>query len=200
MTRLQAFKFQIEPMNAVGIPFRQEGEDVKKTIFVTAEGLSNNKEDALLILEISRESIASGNISRVLEKLHILTDSEINVRLYRYALSICFTGYDSDSREIVEIPEIRSYMKALNEAWPHWLWYLSRGTGAIPLVMSLLCPVEIVRMQGGFTMEYKDFDSLLRTLDDMISRGNALFCTYELSVQDAKECAESAAAELLGGR
>lgn len=40
-----------------------------------AEGFAHNSDAALIVLDITRHEIESGNIASALERLHILTDS-----------------------------------------------------------------------------------------------------------------------------
>jgi hypothetical protein len=48
------------------------------------------------------------------------------VREYRERVDIAFRGYDADSRELCEIPDVRRFVANLDESFPYWLYFLSR--------------------------------------------------------------------------
>lgn len=174
--------------------------DVRLT-FTDAEGLAHNTDEALIVLDITRHEIESGNIASVLERLHVLTDSAENVRRYREALVFRIGGYDDDRRELPEIAEARAFFWRLTAQWPHWLWFLHRGVGAIGLLVALLCRVRIVRgSKGSFGTEFESISELQATLVDLLERGNALFAAYDISESEAAESATTAVDELAAGR
>ena len=165
-----------------------------------AEGFAHNSDAALIVLDITRHEIESGNIASVLERLHVLTDSAENVRRYRESLVFQIGGYDDDPRELPEIPEGRAFFRRLAAEWPHWLWFLHRGVGAIGLLMALLCRVRVIRStKGSFGTEFESILELQGTLADLLDRGNALFAAYDISESEAADSATSAVDELAVG-
>ncbi len=48
-----------------------------------ADGFADDTDKALVILELPRREVESGNIAGALERLHVLTDSAANVLRYR---------------------------------------------------------------------------------------------------------------------
>lgn len=40
-------------------------------------------------------------------------------------LSVSVSGYDNDSRELYEIPEVRRYLQGLDQEWPFWFFFLT---------------------------------------------------------------------------
>lgn len=173
--------------------------DARLTL-IDAEGFAHNSDAALIVFDITRHEIESGNIASVLERLHVLTDSAENVRRYRESLVFQIGSYDSDQRELPEIPEVRAFFRRLAAEWPHWLWFLHRGVGAIGLLMALLCRVRIVRgSKGSFGTEFESTSELQGTLVDLLERGNALFAAYDISESEAADSATSAVDELAAG-
>lgn len=168
-----------------------------KIILMDSHGLEQNTEPAVLMLAIDREDIDSGNIGNTLEKLLIISDSRENALLYRDSLVLQVCGYDSDSRELAEIQEVRAFFAKLAQEWPHWLWYLARDMGCITLLMSLLCHVQIHRKPGGFGIEFTDRLQLHNRLIDLFTRGNTMFHTFNISEQAAKESASTAVSDIL---
>jgi hypothetical protein len=164
-----------------------------------ADGLADNTDPAILVLDIRRRDIETGNIASALERLHVLTDSAEKMRLYRESLFFQVSGYDHDPREVPEIPEVRAFFRRLTAEWPHWLWFLHRGIGAISLLLTLLCKVRVVRgREGSFGTEFESMAELQNTLVDLFDRGNALFAAYAVTNLEAAESADSAVKDLLG--
>lgn len=177
---------------------REEG-DVRLTL-TDADGLAHNSEPALLVLDITRHEVESGNIASALERLHVLTDSAENVRRYRESLVFQIGGYDDDPRELLEIMEVRAFFRRVTAEWPHWLWFLHRGVGAIGLLMALLCTIRVVRSsKGSFGTEFESIPELQGILVDLLERGNALFATYDISESEAADSVTSAVDELAAG-
>lgn len=164
-----------------------------------ADGLADNTGSALLVLDLSRREIESGNVASALERLMVMADTRESALRYRESLLFQVSGYETDRRELPEIPEVRTFFDALSREWPHWLWFLHRGVGAIPLLLALLCRVKVRRAIGSYSTEFIDPEELKRRLMDLFGRGNALFDAFDISDRDAESSANSAIAELIGG-
>lgn len=171
-------------------------------VFVTdADGLADcaGTEPVFLILDILRCDIETGNIASVLDRLHVLTDTAANTRRFRESLMFQVDGYNADARQLPEIPEVRAFFIRLSAEWPHWLWFLHRQCGALPLLMALLCEVRIMPGENGaFGTEFAHPRQMVRTCEDLLRRGNALFATYGITDREAAESADSAIADILG--
>lgn len=173
---------------------------MKQIILTDADGLAENTDPAFLILSISRNEIEAGDIASALERLHVITDTEKNVRMYRESLVFQVGGYDHDKRELPEIPEVRLYFKKLVQEWPHWLWFMPRGFGAIGLLFALLCDVKMQRNpDGSFGTEIVSRAQMASVMGDMMRRGNALFMAYGIDDAEAQASAESVVEDLFGG-
>lgn len=162
-----------------------------------SDPLADNQEKSWVILQITRRDIEYTFIAPALERLMVMTDSVEKVRLYRASLMFQVSGYDHDPRELPEIPEVRTYFRALTQQWPHWLWFLARGTGCLTLLLSILCDVEIVRLGNGQSgSRFVDPNAPQATLADLFERGNVLLDSYDISEAEAEESANSVADEL----
>jgi len=42
-------------------------------------------------------------------------------------IDIVFHGYDDDTRQLFEIPEVRNFAFKLDEAFPYWFYFLSKN-------------------------------------------------------------------------
>ncbi|MDP1573058.1 MAG: DUF1817 domain-containing protein [Pseudomonadota bacterium] len=165
---------------------------------IDADGLADNTEPAIIVLDIRRQDIETGNIASAMERLHVLTDSAENTLLYRESLIFQVSGYDHDPRELPAIPEVRAFFRRLVAEWPHWLWFLHRGVGAILLLLTLLCNIRVVREQGEEWTEFESMTEVHNTLADLLDRGNALFESYAVTDMEVVESARSAVSDLMG--
>ena len=164
-----------------------------------ADGFAAMTPNALVILEVTRAEIETGLYSSALERLLVLNDTRENALLYRESLFLQVVGYDDDSRELPEIPEVRDFFTKLTQAWPHWMWFLSRELGTLHLLVSLLSPILMHRKTGsGFGIEFSDHQHLMEQLTDLLSRDGAMFAALSISEHDAQESAASALYALLG--
>ena len=163
-----------------------------KVIRTDADGFSHNEEPAILILEISRKEIESMNFTSSLERLMVMADSRENALCYKESLLLQIRGYDSDRRELCEIPEVRRFFARLVNEWPHWMWFLSREIGMIGLLMSLICEVTVHRSHGQFGIEFTEPFKMYGKLNDLLHRGAPLFMAYDIPMSEAEASAESA--------
>lgn len=164
---------------------------------VTADDIARNTEPAILVLSVSRQEVESGNISSALERLLVLIDTPENVRLYRESLLIAVDGYDGDSRELFEIPEVRAFFARLTVEWPYWLWYLACGAGTIGLLMALLCETRVIRGdRGEVGTEFVSDDHLYDTIDDLMFRSKPLLLSYGVSSDEIDEAEDDAVDDL----
>ena len=130
------------------------GKKMIPIMLCDANSFALNTKPALVMLEIAKEQIVAGNIASAMEKLHILTDSEKNTKLYKDSLVLMVEGYDNDRRELVEIPEVRAFFNKLNQEWPHCLWFANKDMGSLVLLFAILCEVKIKRGNGQYSTEF----------------------------------------------
>jgi hypothetical protein len=165
----------------------------------TPETFPHNDKPAFVIVKIEREQIEQGNIAHALSSLMVMTDTRENVLMYQNSLSFMVSGYDNDRRELPEIPEVRTYFKALSEQWPYWLWFLSRNTGTVALFLTLLCQVKILRSRfGSFGTEFTDPEEVAVVLMDLFHRSNPLFNTFNIP-EELLEASSLSLSKELGG-
>jgi hypothetical protein len=98
-----------------------------------------------IYLVFSRDQIESDDISEPLQALRQLAGNPEKAVAASGRISIVIDGYDADPRELFEIPEVRRYIKALDEMWPYWFFFLSQADDSIKVVESCLCDsIEVV--------------------------------------------------------
>lgn len=90
---------------------------------------------------ISRAEVEAGDIEHVLSTLQRFTLTPETARASFERVDIAFHGYDQDTRELYEIPEVRSFVYQLDEQFPFWLFFLSkRHLGLQCLLLCFLPP------------------------------------------------------------
>ena len=78
-----------------------------------------------IVLQISQSDIKDCNTSEYVTLLHGATGSlqSFEAAFQRYVFLI--SGYDDDSRELYQIPEVVSFIKDLNSKLPFWLYFVN---------------------------------------------------------------------------
>jgi hypothetical protein len=137
--------------------------------------LSPAKDD-LLVIAISRESVITGDIQPMLEKLSALSSTREAALAGEGTLTFVFDGWNQDPRETAEIPEIRAYFADLAAAWPHWLHFGEKVGDTLPHVLRLLCRGRYERPRPGLVgWRFEDFDEIKRVLSRLFCGQNAMY-------------------------
>ena len=72
------------------------------------------------VIVITRQEVESVNITRALNLLQPLLASPQTARSHFEKIDVAFDGYDDDTRELFEIPDVRDFVFKLDEAFPYW--------------------------------------------------------------------------------
>jgi hypothetical protein len=90
-----------------------------------------------VVLNFDRGDIEAGDTSDVMAVLKQLLERDAAIRFCE-KVDLCCTGYESDSRELWEIPEVRAFVQRLDQQFPYWCYFLSRnGEGLLWLTYCL---------------------------------------------------------------
>jgi len=90
-----------------------------------------------VVLDFDRSDIESGDTSEVMAVLKQLLERDAATKFCERVDLRC-TGYDSDSRELWETPEVRAFVQKLDQQFPYWCYFLSRnGEGLLWLTYCL---------------------------------------------------------------
>ena len=122
-----------------------------------AQGLSDQTDDwtaDLLDLAIdythiviSRQEIESGDTSQVLSTLNVLLGTPEAALRNRERVAMSVYGYETDPRELWDVPEVRDYLHALDDEFPYWFWFLDKTQPFLQVV--ILCHVDVERVGSG---------------------------------------------------
>jgi hypothetical protein len=87
--------------------------------------LSSEHFDVSAII-ISREDILDLNIMPTLDVLNSLIESPDKARAWFEKVDIAIDGYHETTEELFEIMDVRNFIQKLDEAFPFWLFFLSK--------------------------------------------------------------------------
>ncbi|MDA3876714.1 MAG: hypothetical protein PF483_06460 [Halothiobacillus sp.] len=96
-----------------------------------------------IFLGFSREDIEALRIDHALEYLNALSDSMLTVHGYADRAFLAISGYDDDPRETYEIPECKTFFRALAPSWGGWFHFLEKQGSSIPNLIYMLLDVEV---------------------------------------------------------
>jgi hypothetical protein len=96
---------------------------------------------ALIQFDIPNEEVVEENIAPFLEFWNVDRIASAG-RLHEFYGKVLFTvgGYDTDSRHLCEIPEVRKFLKALVGEWPYFFYAQSLADGFLVVLMQCLVP------------------------------------------------------------
>jgi hypothetical protein len=98
-----------------------------------------------VILMFSRRQVETCDMDEPLELLRSLTADRGVAIEFCGRISLVVDGYNDDPRELFEVPEVRAYIRRLDQAWPNWFFFLSQADESIKLLESCLCDtIEVV--------------------------------------------------------
>lgn len=95
-----------------------------------------------VILLISRRQVEEQDLDSALDSLKVFTASREDAWLYRGQMSLVVDGYNEDSRELTDIPEVRSLLKRLVSEWSYWGFFMNQVDDSIKILGSCYCGVE----------------------------------------------------------
>jgi hypothetical protein len=139
-----------------------------------------------VILMFSRRQVETCDMDEPLELLRSLTADRGVAIEFCGRISLVVDGYNDDPRELFEVPEVRAYIKRLDQAWPNWFFFLSQVDESIKLLESCLCDtIEVV--PGVTSIDVDQMErSLARHFGAMYRLGEELDLPEDLCEQVAE--------------
>ena len=127
-----------------------------------------------VILMISRREVESGDIASVLKQLESFLATREDAWLYRGQMSLVVDGYSADSRELVDIAEVRDFLQSLERQWPYWAFFFNQVDDSLLIFLACVCGAR--HLDAGAV----EFD--LKQLQTTLARGfdamNSVFETH----------------------
>ena len=130
-----------------------------------------------IFLTISRREVESGNVSDALDRLLNLSDNAEHIGRFEDALGLTFSGYDADSRELHQVPEVVAFMRLLSTHWNYWAHFVDKGqTNTVTVLITLLCDVDVVAQEfGQVGFSFRNPDAVPKVLQSLLDSMNALY-------------------------
>jgi len=97
-------------------------------------------EPDFLHIVVSKKDILSGSTQSTIDVLKSLTRSPEVALKWRERVEISFDGYNDSQWEQFEIPEVRHFVFQLDEAFPYWLFFLSKARFGLKCIMLCFLP------------------------------------------------------------
>lgn len=92
-----------------------------------------------VFLMISRRQVQEFDIVSVLVSLKPFLATREDAWLYRGQMVLSVDGYNDDARELVDIPEVRAFLRKLDLEWPYWGFFFNQVDDSIKLLGSCVC-------------------------------------------------------------
>ena len=129
-----------------------------------------------VVFVITRQQIEDADFESSLDFLRSLvpTQHPEHAWAYKGRLSLAITGYNSDPRELFEIPEVCYYLRTLDAEWPFWLFFLNQADESIKVVA--MCLASTLEVDPGAA--HIDPEGLSNFLERGFAAVNYLFEKY----------------------
>ena len=88
---------------------------------------------------ISRRQVEEADIDSVLRNLKPFLATKEDAWLYKGQMVMTVDGYNDDPRELVDIPEVRAFLRTLASQWPYWAFFFNQVDDSIKLLGSCVC-------------------------------------------------------------
>ena len=124
-----------------------------------------------VVLLISRREVEAGDLASVLYRLKPLLATREDAWRYRGQITLAVDGYNNDPRELVDIPEVRTFLRGLESSWPAWAYFFNQVDDSIMLLLSC---VAGCRFHGGGAVEM-DADLVASALGRAFGGMNMIF-------------------------
>ncbi len=92
-----------------------------------------------VVLLISRRQVEQHDVASVLEELKLLLATREDTWLYRGQMSLVVDGYNDDPRELVDVAEVRAFLRAFARQWPYWAFFFNQVDDSIKILGSCVC-------------------------------------------------------------
>ena len=124
---------------------------------------------------LSRRQIEACDVASVVAELKPFLATREDTWLYRGQMALAVDGYNPDARELVDIPEVRKFLKVFEREWPYWAFFFNQVDDSIKILGSCVCGTSFPGAGAVEIDAVKLRDFLLRGFAGM----NALFDKHE---------------------
>lgn len=122
-----------------------------------------------IVIVIPREVVEGGDPTPVLQGLTVFARSAVLAPQALGIMRVGFGGYDTDARELWEIPEVRHFVADLDNQFPYWFYFADLQDESLAALAFCICRVTKVAT-GTTAIDRTDFEQFLdRQFDGMNS-------------------------------
>lgn len=156
----------------------------------------DNNERSMIVIAVTRQSVEEGDISFLLKKLQAFTATPKRIRANKEKLCLMVEGYDTDPRELFEIPQVCAFFRAVTKHWPYWLWFLWRGNNEVRNIVSLLAGGKRLQDATGKPAFVIELGDVRRVLSELVHASEAFFDANCITEDERTQSINSAMASL----
>lgn len=113
-----------------------------------------------LIVSVQREAVVRRRINEALTTLRGWVETSKRPQDLRGRLQLAFDGYDADRRELWTIPEVRDFVRLLDEEFPFWFYLADLQSDVLKVIALCLCRVSSPRPEAT-VIHQEDFAAFL---------------------------------------
>lgn len=139
----------------------------------------------MVVIEVGRNEVERGAIGDVIDRLLKLSDTRENTLRFASSVLFVFDGYNKDSRELVDIPEVVRFFRQVHSAWPYWLHFLVKEPSQFQFLFSMLLdlapPIEV---DGQRIRPLVGVDRLQPFLLDLFGPMNHLYMLHGIGMKE----------------
>ncbi|MFZ7131576.1 MAG: hypothetical protein ACOWWR_04390 [Eubacteriales bacterium] len=106
---------------------------------ITLEDMMIYSNISYIKIPFYREDIEKMDIEKYENMLSVLYPNVLITHDLCEKVDLTIYGYEEDLREIWQIPQIRRFIKALNEKFNHWFYFLDKKTDSLYWITMCLC-------------------------------------------------------------
>ena len=105
-----------------------------------------------VVLMISRRQVEATDLDSVLSRLKVFLATREDAWRYRGQMTLVVDGYNNDTRELVDIGEVRTLLRGLEAEWPYWAYFFNQVDDSIKLLLSCVAGSRFLG-QGAVEMD-----------------------------------------------
>lgn len=92
-----------------------------------------------LILSIQRQDIENMKVSKYAKMLNALYPNVLITHNLSESMDIEIKGYENDTRELWQIPEVRNFIRELNREFSQWFYFLDKNSEILYDITMCIC-------------------------------------------------------------
>jgi hypothetical protein len=97
-----------------------------------------------VVLMISRREVEAADLNSVLSRLKAFLATPRGCLALPGQMTLVVGGYNNDPRELVDIPEVRVLLRALEAEWPYWAFFFNQVDDSIKLLLSCVAGCQFL--------------------------------------------------------